>query len=860
MQLPVVSISDVLKHDIFQDPFTGRTHIDLVKIDTEGYDLTLVYAILDITCPTHLIFETWGIKPEDFTKLDARLTALGYHCVGSVGDNVQYSRPSVLLIGEANWSTGSIAKDLIHLSTRDARFLDWGNRPADLDASLSEYDAVVVFCLISPTAWPELSRHGVICCGPCEMNQPWWQKLQGVQPGGCFGAVSHECYQAVLKASAGRPVYYTPATARLSRFKQHTTRKEIATLGWCGIPDSAVNFGTDGQWPYPAADTRPPICSDYIGQTAVSMRALQLYAPKTDKAAYDQAIHLAAAWMAQAQSTNNDDRELSACSASRGTARTRTPPKKPCGNCLPSSAPMAAGPISNPWKAAPTWQRLLAARGVHETLPRLVRTYFVGYAAGQVLPTRSAATRRASTRPSRRHEGAGGAAAGTVLLERALGGAATLALAASASRSRSAGTASAAPLGRGSHSSSRRSGSASSSSPRGCAARCSSYGRSCAPSHRASAARGLRGAPCLSQGRQAPRRMFRAHARGAGGARARDLVLGQGRRRRPSPRPVLVMGPLLFLVALVPFTVNGLAVRESFFVSFLGACWASAPTRRSLPASSTSSSRIVLGAAGRSRSSRWVGARLDATSGWQTTPPQSSSPTTRLPWIEQCLESVRGVENRRRPRIERRHGRIRPRALPRGGRRRGGEPRACAFGMEHRRRAHWSGRTSSSINCRRLAVTRRTRARSSRSRTPIRAPLRRPAAACNPDGSLQRPSRGYPTLWRIATEYLFRAARAEDAARSTRSTPAASPTTSRARSEWIMGAALARPPGGDRPGRPRRRRASSSSARRPTGRTASAAPAGRCGSTRGRRRDARLRRLARRPDARGERQEPDSAS
>ena len=30
------------------------------------------------------------------------------------------------------------------------------------------------------------------------------------------------------------------------------------------------------------------------------------------------------------------------------------------------------------------------------------------------------------------------------------------------------------------------------------------------------------------------------------------------------------MGPLLFLVMLVPFTVNGLAVRESFFVSFLG--------------------------------------------------------------------------------------------------------------------------------------------------------------------------------------------------------------------------------------------------------------------------------------------------
>ena len=38
----------------------------------------------------------------------------------------------------------------------------------------------------------------------------------------------------------------------------------------------------DGHWPYPIADTRPPICSDYIGQTALSMRALQLYAPARD--------------------------------------------------------------------------------------------------------------------------------------------------------------------------------------------------------------------------------------------------------------------------------------------------------------------------------------------------------------------------------------------------------------------------------------------------------------------------------------------------------------------------------------------------------------------------------------------------
>ena len=31
-----------------------------------------------------------------------------------------------------------------------------------------------------------------------------------------------------------------------------------------------------------------------------------------------------------------------------------------------------------------------------------------------------------------------------------------------------------------------------------------------------------------------------------------------------------MLGPLLFLVMLVPFTVNGLGVREAFFVSFLG--------------------------------------------------------------------------------------------------------------------------------------------------------------------------------------------------------------------------------------------------------------------------------------------------
>ena len=37
-----------------------------------------------------------------------------------------------------------------------------------------------------------------------------------------------------------------------------------------------------------------------------------------------------------------------------------------------------------------------------------------------------------------------------------------------------------------------------------------------------------------------------------------------------SPLLYYVMGPLFFLVLLVPFTLNGFAVREAFFVSFLG--------------------------------------------------------------------------------------------------------------------------------------------------------------------------------------------------------------------------------------------------------------------------------------------------
>jgi hypothetical protein len=64
----------------------------------------------------------------------------------------------------------------------------------------------------------------------------------------------------------------------------------------------------DGSWPFPRGDSRPPLCSDYIGQTALSMRALQLYAPKIGKAGWDESIRRAAGWLAKASPKNNDDR------------------------------------------------------------------------------------------------------------------------------------------------------------------------------------------------------------------------------------------------------------------------------------------------------------------------------------------------------------------------------------------------------------------------------------------------------------------------------------------------------------------------------------------------------------------------
>jgi glycosyltransferase 2 family protein len=227
--------------------------------------------------------------------------------------------------------------------------------------------------------------------------------------------------------------------------------------------------------------------------------------------------------------------------------------------------------VSSVWPMAWRWQRLLEARGVHDRLTRLVRTYFVGYAAGQVLPTALGGDASRIYETVRRHEGSGGAAAGTVLLERALGGVATLVLAA-------VGFALA-------------------------------VGRYDVGGYLWIELAFVVGAalvavllfstrlhPLLRRSRPLLRRLrvdrplrdvyvalhsFRRDAPLLCAMFALTLVVqavrvlaiwcaGRAVGVDLSPRPYYVMGPLLFLVMLVPFTVNGLAVRESFFVSFLG--------------------------------------------------------------------------------------------------------------------------------------------------------------------------------------------------------------------------------------------------------------------------------------------------
>jgi uncharacterized protein (TIRG00374 family) len=217
------------------------------------------------------------------------------------------------------------------------------------------------------------------------------------------------------------------------------------------------------------------------------------------------------------------------------------------------------------------WQMLLRARGVQERVLWLTRAYFVSYAVGQVLPTGVGGDASRMYETTRRHPGQGSPIAGSIVLERAIGGAVTLVLAAlglvlAIGRY---------PIG-----------------PYLWIEALFVVGTIAAGAvvFSASLRRHLRRVVPLLK-RLKVERLARALYEGIHGYRyhvstmlvvavitlaaqvSRILAIWAGGRAvgvEVGIRPYIVLGPLLFLVMLVPFTINGLGVREAFFVSFLG--------------------------------------------------------------------------------------------------------------------------------------------------------------------------------------------------------------------------------------------------------------------------------------------------
>jgi uncharacterized protein (TIRG00374 family) len=217
------------------------------------------------------------------------------------------------------------------------------------------------------------------------------------------------------------------------------------------------------------------------------------------------------------------------------------------------------------------WQRLLDVRGIQERVSWLMRAYFVSYAVGQVLPTSVGGDASRIFETSRRHPGRITPITGSVLLERALGGAVTLLL---------AGIGLLLAIGR---------------YPIGAylwvellfvlgtiAAAFVFFSRTVRRRlvFLGPIARRLRvetPARAVYDGlhgyREHPGTLLVVAVVTAAAQLTRVVAIyasGRAVGIDLSLLPYVVLGPLLFLVMLVPFTVNGIGVREAFFVSFLG--------------------------------------------------------------------------------------------------------------------------------------------------------------------------------------------------------------------------------------------------------------------------------------------------
>ena len=217
------------------------------------------------------------------------------------------------------------------------------------------------------------------------------------------------------------------------------------------------------------------------------------------------------------------------------------------------------------------WKLLLRAKGIHDNLGWLTRAYLVSYSASQMLPTSVGGDAVRIYETAKRHPGKGGPAAGSIILERVLGGAATLILAA-------IGIA----LAYGNYDIGIYLWVELAFVILTVIAGIVLFSKSVRPLLR-------RFVPVLKK--LWVERHVRAVYEGIHSYRhnvgllvfvtgvtlliqsARVLSIWAGGEAvgvHLSVRPYFALGPLLFLVMLVPFTLNGVAVRESFFVSFLG--------------------------------------------------------------------------------------------------------------------------------------------------------------------------------------------------------------------------------------------------------------------------------------------------
>ena len=229
--------------------------------------------------------------------------------------------------------------------------------------------------------------------------------------------------------------------------------------------------------------------------------------------------------------------------------------------------------LGTTWLMAWRWSALLAAKGIHEPFSWLLRMYFVSYAAGQMLPTAVGGDAVRIIEHSRRRPDAKATAAGAVFMERVIGSAATLILAAvglalAAGRYEGARLLVvlevafvAAMILLGLMLFSRRLGET-------LERRLFPLGR------RVKLEKPLQSLYwAMHEYRLSPGVLAAVLGVTVVSQFLRVIAIwlcGEAVGADVSPVVYIILGPLLFLVQMVPFTLNGLGVREAFFVVFLG--------------------------------------------------------------------------------------------------------------------------------------------------------------------------------------------------------------------------------------------------------------------------------------------------